>query len=300
MVFYFTSIPYIKEYLATQRNISSKRLDKLIDQVITRVGVRQFETMPIQFLNRSNAPTLRYIIAKKRFRKRKYKQALKTLNFDLESDHPVRPFVFHLQAASYALSGNNKRAIRSYRKCVRASKFQMGRTGQRNRLSQLEINHDSCIVGEARALFAIKKFKKSNLTYLDLDKRSYIWPEILFEEAWNSFYQGDYNRTLGKLVTYRAPLLSFIFNPQTEILKALAYLELCLWSDAKRDGGRIFIRIMKRDAANLRGRLRSYGRDFKKFYMIAKRSLTGASSGNKLLGQDACRIGTRSCLSRTL
>ena len=64
-------------------------------------------------------------------------------------------------------------------------------------------------------------------------KSSRIWPEILFEEAWSSYYQKDYNRTLGKLVTYKAPILNYIFNPEIEVLKALSYMKLCLYNDAK-------------------------------------------------------------------
>ena len=78
-----------------------------------------------------------------------------------------------------------------------------------------------------------KNLIKQILAYLDIEKSSPIWPEILFEEAWNSFYQGNFNRALGKLVTYKAPLLSYIYNPEIDALRALAYMELCLWEDTK-------------------------------------------------------------------
>ena len=279
---YFASIPYIKEYLATQNKIQDNKIDDLIDEVVTRVGVRQFEVMPNNFLGKSNAPTLRYIVAKKYFRAGNYKATLDSLKQKINETHSVKPFALHLEAATLALQGKNAAAAEIYRECVRISNVQTSRTKESNRLKQLEINRDNCLVGVARALFTDKKFDAANLAYLDLDKRSHVWPEILFEEAWNSFYMGDYNRTLGKLVTYRAPILSFTFNPEVEVLKALTYMELCLWNDANKSV-EDFYSSYEKDTSGLINQLRGYGKDYKKFYMLAKASLENQSSGNKLL-----------------
>lgn len=279
---YFASIPYIKEYLATQQKVQDNKIDDLIDEVVTRVGVRQFEVMPSGFLSKSNAPTLRYIVAKKAFRKGQYSTVISAIKNGINDTHPVKPFALHLEAATLAIQGKNSTAAETYKECIRISSSQAGRTKEINRLRQLEINRDNCIVGVARALFSDKKFEAANLAYLDLDKRSHVWPEILFEEAWNSFYMGDFNRTLGKLVTYRAPILDFAFNPETEILKALTYMELCLWADANATV-EDFYNAYEKDTASLIGALKSYGNDYKKFYMLAKASLEGKASGNKLL-----------------
>jgi len=87
--------------------------------------------------------------------------------------------------------------------------------GSNAQKEQLIINHDYCIAGLARVQFASKDYKKADLTYLDIPKESFVWPEILFEEAWNSYYQRNYNRTLGKLISYKAPIFDFIFKPET-------------------------------------------------------------------------------------
>lgn len=279
---YFASIPYLKEYLATQNKVQDSKIDDLIDEVVTRVGVRQFEVMPESFLSRSNAPILRYILAKKAFRKGDYNSALKHLSAEINDNHSAKPFALHLQGASLALLGRNSQAAETYRECIRVSNSQATRTKEVNRLRQLEINRDSCVVGVARALFANKEFESANLAYLDLDKRSHVWPEILYEEAWNSFYMGDFNRTLGKLVTYRAPILNFAFNPETDVLNALTYMELCLWNDANNVVEN-FYGTYEKDTNGLVRQLRSYGKDYKKFYMVAKAALEKESTGNKLL-----------------
>ena len=68
---YFTSIPFIKEYLF-RVNKPDPRLDRIIDEVITKTGIRQFELLPNSTLKKSNRPTLRYILAKRLFRRKKY------------------------------------------------------------------------------------------------------------------------------------------------------------------------------------------------------------------------------------
>ncbi|MDC1175633.1 hypothetical protein OAT67_09555, partial [Bacteriovoracaceae bacterium] len=145
-----------------------------------------------------------------------------------------------------------------------------------------EINRDYCIVGIARTQFAKKDFDEANLSYLDLEKSSYIWPEILFEEAWNSFYLKDYNRTLGKLVTYKAPVLKFIFNPEIDVLRALTYMELCLWNDTKNVVND-FYKQYTSDHSKLRGFLAKHGKDYKYYYLLMKSYSKGTSSGNILL-----------------
>jgi hypothetical protein len=46
------------------------------------------------------------------------------------------------------------------------------------------MNRDYCLAGLARTQYARRDFKKAELAYLDIQKSSEVWPEILFEEAW--------------------------------------------------------------------------------------------------------------------
>src|SRR5690606_24616319 len=88
--------------------------------------------------------------------------------------------------------------------------------------------------GIARTHFSSGGYDKAESVYLDLPKESFVWPQILFEEAWTSYYLKNYNRTLGKLVSYKAPVFGYIFNPEVEVLKALTYLKMCLYDDARK------------------------------------------------------------------
>ena len=97
---YFSAIPFIKEYLASTSRVNDGAVDKVLDDLITQVGVKQFEVLPANILEKSNAPTIRYILAKKAFRAGKFDQAIKHLNRRIEDSHPVKPFALLLEASS--------------------------------------------------------------------------------------------------------------------------------------------------------------------------------------------------------
>lgn len=279
---YFTAIPYLKEYLSSSGGRIPSNVDALIDAVVTQVGVRQFEVLPHEILERTSAPIIRYILAKKYFRVGNYEKALKALNGTIPKDHPTKPFALFLEGSIFSISNKTDLAVAAYKNCVRETKRQMNQTRNQNRLKQLSINRDYCTVGIARTEFHGRKYDEATLSYLDLSKDSYVWPEVLFEEAWNSFYQRDYNRTLGKLVTYNAPVMSFVFNPEIEVLKALTYMELCLFDDARKVVDEYYKKYQE-DTLAVKKFLSKYGKNYKYFYLLAKSIKGGKAPGNKLL-----------------
>lgn len=278
---YYSSTPFIKEYLTVNRGGGSRSIDTQIDEVVSRVGVKQFEVLPTAFLERSAAPMLRYILAKKYFRRGQYDKALNAVGGRISSGHPIKPFALHLEATILSIRKQYGQAREKFKSCVYSSKKFEGRYEDETRKKQLRINKDSCLAGVARNYFASKNFKKAESAYLDIEKSSPIWPDILFEEAWNSFYKGNYNRTLGKLVTYKAPVLNYVYNPEIDILRTLTYMELCLWEDTKKAVDDFYARY-QRDTEDLDRILRANRKNLKQFYAMAKEK-SARDSGNELL-----------------
>jgi hypothetical protein len=279
---YFSSIPFLKEYLATTNRVNDAAVDKVVDQLVTEVGVKQFEVLPTNILEKSNAPTIRYILARKAFRQGKYDQAIKYLDKNIEDWHPVKPFALLLEGSIYSVSKKEDQATRVFKECVDVAEDHIKKEKNKDRLRQLKISRDYCIVGIPRSQFAIQKFDAAYSSYLDLEKSSYIWPEILFEEAWNSFYLKDYNRTLGKLVTYKAPVFNYIFNPEVEVLKALSYMELCLWDDSKNTVEAFYTKYEK-DYDVYKKYIDSMGKDYKLYYSLVKDHNDGKIRNNNIL-----------------
>lgn len=226
--YYFSALPLMKEYLIKETKNLDNRVDSALSKIIDTVGVKQFETLPLRFLVRSKSDNIRYIIAKKYLRSKKYSKALTYLG-NISLNHAVYPYAKNMEGTIYSIQGMANKAISSFQQCKKVSKSRIGSGVNRG----LKLNHDFCVAGIARTKFGKRQFQESDLLYLDIPKSSHIWPEILFEEAWNSYYQKNYNRTLGKLVSYKAPVFQHIFNPEVEVLSALSYLKLCLFQDAK-------------------------------------------------------------------
>ena len=280
--YYYTAIPLIKEYLVSSRKIDSRKMDSLLDKVIKNVGVRQFEVLSKKILGRVNLPVIHYIYAKKLFRERKYSKSLKRLNATIPSNHYIKPFALMLEGSNYSLLGKTQSAIEAYKECIDKSNRFIGSNHKIN--EQLKINRDFCVIGIPRTYFNIGNYQKAHSMYLDLPKRSHIWPEILFEEAWTSFYLNDYNRALGKLVTYQAPVLTHIFNPEIDVLNALTYFELCLWDDVKQSVDR-FYETYGNSYGKIRKFLKQHGRDYKYYYLLGKSVQIGKKRGNNVLNR---------------
>ncbi|MBC7396924.1 MAG: hypothetical protein H7333_05725 [Bdellovibrionales bacterium] len=91
-----------------------------------------------------------------------------------------------------------------------------------------------CTAGQARGLYESGDFEEADRMYDQIPKASFVWTDTLFEHAWNSYAREEYNRTLGKLVSYKSPALEFAFNSEVDVLMAQSYMALCLYDDASK------------------------------------------------------------------
>jgi len=147
------------------------------------------------------------------------------------------PFALQLRGTAFAVQGRGEHAIRDFAECAsRAEDIQGYRGANERRRAQARREADDlrsrCIAGQARTLYQMDRFEDADRTYDRIPKASLVWPDILFEQAWNSFARREYNRTLGKLVSYKSPALAFVFNTEVDVLRAQSFLLLCLYNDA--------------------------------------------------------------------
>ena len=276
---YYSAIPYMKEFLARSQSRLDSRLEKAFDEMLSYTGTKQFEVLPIKYLKKSSSNNIKYILAKKLLNKQSTTRSAVKLAEDINPNHPVFPYATHLLGAAYANLGAKNNALKNYNDCIRSSRSRLGNDVKAYQKQQLLLNEQYCVLGRARVKFADKDFKDANLIYLDIQKSSPIWPEILIEEAWNSYYLKNYNRTLGKLVTYKAPFLDYIFNPEVEVLNALTYLKMCLYSDAKKIADDFYSEYLK-PTRQLRLILKRKNRDYNYFYrLMADFERVGGKSG---------------------
>ena len=264
--YYFSTVPWMKDYIVKNDRPLDTEMEQTLDLMLYHTGVKPFESLPVKILKKSRSGNIRYILGKRLLKDGKYQEALNELS-TVNSDHSAYPFIANLKGTIYSHQNNSQDAETQFKDCIRASEKQMGRVESEVQKNQLATNRDYCVAGVARVKFSGNNYKEAELGYLDISKDSFVWPEILFEEAWNSYYLKNYNRTLGKLISYKAPVFDFIFKPEVEVLKSLAYLKMCLYEDAGKTADE-FYRDLLKPSRDLRSFLLSRGKNYRYFYNL--------------------------------
>lgn len=227
--------------LQTQDRASIRRALVDTETLLMRVGVDLFRKYLIRHTtyddyDARNRSAYLFALGKEAILQGKAEQALGYLN-GVQSSSAIWPIALQLRGAAHALLNKNEAALADFRLCEsRAGDLVRGAFGDAYREKKLRLESDDlaarCLAGEARTLYQMERFDDADRTYDRISKMSYVWPDILFEQAWNSYGRREYNRSLGKLVSYKSPALSFVFNPEVDVLRAQSYLALCLYSDA--------------------------------------------------------------------
>jgi len=165
-------------------------------------------------------------------------RALEYLN-QVKSESRLFPYSLQLRATALAIQGRVDEALDDFNDCEKYSDLIITENdmdspryvSQKNEAKDLSAR---CIAGQARVLYQAEKFEDADRMYDRIAKQSFVWPDILFEQAWTSFAKREFNRTLGKLVSYKSPALQFVFNSEIEVLRAQTYLALCLYDDTQK------------------------------------------------------------------
>jgi len=118
------------------------------------------------------------------------------------------PYALQLRGTAHAVAGHLEQALQDFRGCAgRAHDYSSGAESSVMEYRRRESDdlHARCRAGEARTLYEQNHFEQADRAYDRIPKASFVWTDILFEQAWNAFGRQEYNRTLGKLVSYKAP-----------------------------------------------------------------------------------------------
>jgi tetratricopeptide (TPR) repeat protein len=192
-------------------------------------------------------------------------RALEYLN-QVRSQSRLYPFSLELRGTALAIQGRVEEAADDFRDCQKyaplvVTEIDAASPRYRSQVNESKDLEARCAADEGRSWYQGEKFEEAEKAYDRIPKASRVWPEILYEQAWTAFAKREFNRTLGKLVTYKAPALDFVFNSEVEVLRAQAYLSLCLYDDTRKaiddftsrytDIGREVKRFVESNASNL-------------------------------------------------
>lgn len=210
----------------------NEKVQMYIEKIVKITGSYYFNTYNDVELRKFNVPTTDLIMAKRNLYLRKYFHAHKRLE-GIPKGHRFYPEALLVKGTVFTMENNYEKAEKAFKECQDASENFIKDNGQKNKI-QRYFNYlkDTCSTNLARNEFEQGNYEKALYWYEKVPKKSYIWPYLLLEKAWAHYHLENYNRTLGILMTYNAPLLESYFMPEAEVLKALSYFKLCLYDDA--------------------------------------------------------------------
>lgn len=236
--------------LQQKDRVASKMVLDLAPLFMERVGpdlLRKFMTQNTGAEDYSVAAKSAYglVLAKERLLKSDFQGAIQAAAM-VQRSHALFPVAMQIRGTANAMLKRPEQALQDFKLCEDTSeqrrddpslnKVPAG-AGQNKWIS---LKRDAamdlqarCIAGQARIYYETGKFEESDRAYDRIPKASFVWTDTLFEHAWATFGKQEYNRTLGKLVSYKSPALQFVFNSEIEVLRAQSYMAMCLYADAQ-------------------------------------------------------------------
>ncbi len=225
---YFTALDIIAKKFKYQT--PDKKLQKYIELLVGHTGTHFFNTYTDLELRKLNIPTSDLIMAKRNLYLDKFDYVHKRLD-RMPKSHRLYPESLLVKGTAYLKAKEYQKAIATYKNCSDIS-YSWEKQTDNKKQNYFAIIKESCIINIARIHFKQKNYLLAIRNYENIPKTSFKWPFTLLEKAWAYYYAGNYNRSLGILLTYNSPLLESYFTPEAEVLKALNYFKLCLYEDA--------------------------------------------------------------------
>lgn len=94
---------------------------------------------------------------------------------------------------------------------------------------------DLSVLNLGRIYYGIGQYEAADRWYAQVPRGSTYWPQSVFESAWSNFLRDDPDRTLGQLLTLRAPSIAEgEFLPEAPILAALTWFTVCDFAEVDR------------------------------------------------------------------
>lgn len=173
--------------------------------------------------------------------KGQYENAIKSAS-SVQKGSSFYPYALQMKATAEVMVRKNEEGLRDFVECARQSDLADDDRDDSDsalnakwfalRKNASEDLRARCIAGQARIQYQLGNYDESDRLYDRIPKASFVWTDTLFEHAWSTFAKEEYNRTLGKLVSYKSPYLKFNFIPEVDRLVAQSYYSLCLYDDS--------------------------------------------------------------------
>ncbi len=252
-----SAVYFFARTLQMQDRVASKKVLELAPLFIERAGTDLIRKFLLKYTHPEDySPVAKnayyLVIAKDKLVKGDYAGTIQAAGM-VQSNHSLYPVALQLKGTSEVMLNQFTAAIKDFDTCADTAeqRNEIDSSGIEASLAKEQpgvlfakwnaLKKDSardlkarCLADQARVLYEMNQFEEADQIYDMIPKSSFVWTDTLFEHAWNSYAKEEYNRTLGKLVSYKSPALQFAFNSEVDILMAQSYMALCLYDDSSR------------------------------------------------------------------
>ncbi len=85
-----------------------------------------------------------------------------------------------------------------------------------------------------RMYFQDRKFKEAKDAFVKVSKENPLWIQSLHELGWSQVQAGDFEGAIGNMYSIQSPYFQNVFKPESFVIRAIGYLNLCQYGDAYR------------------------------------------------------------------
>jgi len=86
----------------------------------------------------------------------------------------------------------------------------------------------------ARLQFQQAQYKEAFQTYLKVNKNNPLWTQAMMEQAWTQIVTQDYEGASGNMYSLHTDFFKNSFAPESYVVRAVGYLNLCQYGDGAR------------------------------------------------------------------
>tara|TARA_Y100000768_G_C23991451_1_gene693925 strand:+ start:1958 stop:3337 length:1380 start_codon:yes stop_codon:yes gene_type:complete len=275
---YFTALDTIAQLYKYET--PDQNIQHFIEELVTHTGTHYFNTFSDLELRKLNIPTTDLIMAKRNLYLNKFEYTHKRLK-RMPKGHRLYSEGLLVKGTAYLKEKEYDKAIKTYQECSEVA-FGWEKQTEDKQKNYFAVLKETCILNIARIHYKQKDYKLAIRHYEEIPKKSFKWPYTLMEKAWAYYYTGDYNRSLGILMTYNSPLLESYFMPEAEVLKAMNYFKLCLYEDALEHIDRYYNTYAPR-SEKLKSLIKSQGSKELYFFDLMFSPIEETEKGNKFI-----------------
>ncbi|MGE3260588.1 MAG: hypothetical protein AB7K68_02305 [Bacteriovoracia bacterium] len=215
--------------------------------LVDNVGGVLFKKYALKYTKEDQYPTTQrdyflYFIAQDHLFAQRPHDVLRAVN-DMTNNFPRYPSALFLRGTANLILNNIEQGINDFKTCAKfadKSAYMKGQTKQEAR----ELKN-RCVAGVARGYYQGKNYAEAEAWYDQVEIQSMVWPQVQYERAWTAIARGDYNRALGRLVSYKAPGLSWFHDSEVEMLRSISYLQMCIYDDVEKESANFMERYTK-------------------------------------------------------